>query len=130
MLRARVRVQLVEEAAAIFLGENARETPRLVLQRLHVLNLDNEHVARLGGLNLKRPRKVVHLRQVDVAHIVGTVIVLDLPASPVDALDLDGFAIFDRAGEGDYGLVRTEGVMTNRQKWNDGLSGCHRFCEG
>lgn len=33
----------------------------MVLERLHVLNLDDEHIARLRGFNLKRPGEIVYL---------------------------------------------------------------------
>ena len=42
------------------------------------------------------------LREVDVLHVVGAVVVADLTACPVDAFDLDDFPIFDLAGEGDW----------------------------
>lgn len=43
----------------------------------------------------------MHLRQVDIAHVVGRIIVLDLPARPVDTLDFDRLAVFDAAVAGD-----------------------------
>ena len=42
------------------------------------------------------------LGQIDVLHVIGTVIVLDLPTCPVDAFDLDDLAIFYGSIEGDY----------------------------
>lgn len=37
----RVRVDLIKEASAIILVENAREAPWLLLERLYVLNLND-----------------------------------------------------------------------------------------
>lgn len=39
--------------------------------------------------------------EIDILHVVGAVVVADLAAGPVDAFDLDDFAILDGAGEGD-----------------------------
>lgn len=44
----------------------------------------------------------MNLGQVDILDIVGIVRVYDLTASPIDALDLHDFAIFDRRDGGDY----------------------------
>ena len=98
---SRLRVELVEEAAAVGGSEDAGEAPRLVLQWLHVLDLDEEDVAGLGGLDLKGPGQVVDAGEVDVFDVVGAVVVADLAAGPVDAFDFDDFVVFDGAGEGD-----------------------------
>lgn len=89
---------LRQKPAAIIRVKHACESPRLVLERLHVLDLDEQHVSLLGGLDLKRARQVVHAGQVDVSHVVGAVVVLDLPAGPVGAFDLDDFAVLDAGG--------------------------------
>lgn len=90
---ARVRVVLVEEAATVVLVEDAGEAPRLVLEGLDVLDLDDEQVAGLGGVNVKGPGEVVDLCEVDVFHVVGVVVVANLTAGPVDALDLDNLVV-------------------------------------
>lgn len=77
------------------LVEDPRKPPRPLLKRLDVHNLHQEHVARLRALDVKRPRQVVHAGEVDVLDVVGAVVVFDLAAGPVEALDLDGFAVFD-----------------------------------
>lgn len=48
------------------------------------------------------------LGQVDVPHVVCRIVVADLPARPVDALDLDGLTVRDGAGEGN---VRVPSVL-------------------
>jgi len=62
--------------------EYPREPPRPVLKRLNIHDLYEQQIARHGALNLKGPREVMNLGQVDVLDIVGAVIVLDLAASP------------------------------------------------
>ena len=42
----------------------------------------------------------MNAREVDITNVVCGIVVLDLPAGPVDALDLDGFLVLDCAGEG------------------------------
>lgn len=73
----------------------------MVLQRLHILNINNKHVARLGGLNLEGPGKIVNLGQVDIANVVCRIIVLDLAACPVDTLNLYRLSVLDRSSERD-----------------------------
>lgn len=82
--------------------EDAREAPWVVLERLDVLDLDQQNVAGLGGLDFEWSGQVVHLRQVDVLDVVGAVVVLDLSARPVQTFDLDCLAVLDGAAEGDY----------------------------
>ena len=96
-----MRVDLVEEAAAIALVEDAGEAPGLVLHRLHILDLDEQDVSRFGRLDLEGPGQVVHAGEVDVLDVVGAVVVFDLAAGPVDAFDFDDFAVLDGAREGD-----------------------------
>jgi hypothetical protein len=72
----------IQGTLPVGLVEDARETPGLVLEGLHIHDLDEEQIARLGALNLEGPGEVVHLGQVDVAHVVGRVVVADLAARP------------------------------------------------
>lgn len=78
-----------------------REAPRLLLERLYILDLDYQDIAGLRSLDLKRPAQVMDLGEIHVLHIVRTIIVTNLPASPVDALDLDDLSVFDGAIERD-----------------------------
>ena len=43
----------------------------------------------------------MNLGQIDVLHVVGAVVILDLPTCPVDAFDLDDLAVFYGSIEGD-----------------------------
>lgn len=92
----RLRVNLIQKPTPILLPEDPRKPPRLLLQRLHVQDLDEQHVARLRGLDVEGSRQVVDLGEVDVADVVGGVVVADLPACPVYAFDFDGFVGGDR----------------------------------
>ena len=70
----RFRVELVKEAASVVFMEDAGEAPWMVLEGLDVLNLNEEDVTWLGGLDLEGPGEIVDLSQIDVLHIVGTII--------------------------------------------------------
>lgn len=93
-------VLFVQEPTTVLLIEHGGEAPWALLKRLHVLDLDNEDVTGLCALDLERAGEVVHARQVTVLDVVGTVVVLDLSAGPVYALDLDGLTWNDLAREG------------------------------
>ena len=76
---SRFRIDLIEEATAVVRVEDPSETPRLFLHWLDILYLDKQYISRFRGLNLERPRKVVHLGQINIFNIIGTIAVLDLP---------------------------------------------------
>ena len=78
----RRRIDLVEEAATVGAVKDASESPRLVLERLHVHDLDEEQIAGLGAFDLKRTGEIVDPGQVNVSHVVGRVIISNLAASP------------------------------------------------
>lgn len=69
------------------------------MEGLHILDFDDEHVARLGRFDFQWAGQVMRSGEVDVSHVVGTVVVLDLAASPIDALDFDSLAILHRGAE-------------------------------
>lgn len=100
-----MRVDLIQESTTILLVKDTCESPWLLLHGLHVLDLNHKDIAWLGCLNLKRPGQVVDPSQIDGSHVVYAVVVADLTTSPVQALDLDDFAILDLAGKGDYLLL-------------------------
>jgi|GEM_PF-7062047 len=83
----RQREVIGEEAAAVLLGEEAVEAPQALLQRTDVEQVDDEQIAGLGALDADRAGQEVHDREIDVAHVIGRVVVLDEAASPVDGLD-------------------------------------------
>lgn len=55
------RIVLVKEAATIILVKDTGEAPRLMVKGLHILDLDQENVARLGILDLERARQIMNL---------------------------------------------------------------------
>lgn len=65
------------------------------------------------------------LREIDRFHIVGRVVVLDLPTSPVETLDLDNLVVRDLSTRGDCSLLTVEPFVDVYPV--DSLSGCHRF---
>ena len=76
----------------------------MVVEGLDVLNLHEEDVTWLGSLDLERTREIVDLCQVDVLDVIGAVVVLDLPSSPVETFDLDCLTVFDCATERYIGM--------------------------
>ena len=100
----RFRIVLVEKAASVAFVEDAGEAPWVIVEGLDVLDLHEENVTGLGGLDLERTGEVVDLCQVDVLDVVGAVVVLDLPSSPVETFDLDCLAILDCTTEGYIGM--------------------------
>lgn len=92
---------------SILLRKDTSETPGRVLKRLHVLDVHNKDIARLGGLDLKGSGQVVDLGQVDIADVVCRVVVLNLTTGPVDTLDLDRLTVLDGACGGDLLCVRS-----------------------
>lgn len=82
------------------------ETPRLVLERLHILNVYDQHIARLRSLDLEWTAQVVHFREINIPNVVCRVVVLDLATGPVYTLDLDGLAILDGSSSRDCECVQ------------------------
>ena len=83
----RQRKMIGQEAAAVLLGEEAVKAPQAFLQRTDVEQIHHQQIAGLGALDADRPRQKVHDRQIDVAHVVGGIVVLDEAAGPVIGLD-------------------------------------------
>lgn len=88
----RLGIVLVEEAAAILLVEDTREAPWLMVKRLDVSDVDNEHVTWLGASDVEGTGEVVDLGEVHVQDIISAIVVADLSACPVDTFDLDRLA--------------------------------------
>jgi len=97
----RLRIYLIQKPATVLLIKHTREPPRLLFERLHILDLNEEYVTRLGRFDLKRAGEVMHPGEIDGLHVVGAVVVADLAARPVQAFDLDDLAVLDGAGKGD-----------------------------
>jgi hypothetical protein len=83
----RLRIVIDEKTAAVFLGEDAGESPRRVRKITDVEQVDDQQVAGLGTFDTERAAQVMYLGQIDVANVVCAVVVEDLPPGPVEALD-------------------------------------------
>jgi hypothetical protein len=92
---------------SVLFVKDTGETPGMVLKRLHVLDVHDQDITWLGGFDLEGSGQVMNLGQIDVADVVGRVIVFDLAAGPVDTLDLDCLAVFDGARGGNFLYVRS-----------------------
>lgn len=93
----RLGIVVFEETATIATIKDSSKAPRRVLKRLYVANVDYKKIARLSALDVKRAGQVVDLGQVDVADIVGAIVVANLSASPVDAFNLDSLSRLNAA---------------------------------
>ncbi len=76
-----------QESATVLLGEEAVKTPQAFLHRADVEQVDNQEIAGLRALDADRTGQKVHDRQIDIAHVVGGIVVLDEAAGPVVGLD-------------------------------------------
>jgi hypothetical protein len=95
-----------EETAAVVAVKGAGEAPLIARERSQVAKLDHQEIAGLGrdavGVShLEGAAEVVHLGEVDKFDVIGRVIVLDLAARPVKALDADEVAGLNRRDCGD-----------------------------
>ena len=99
-MNIRIGIYLIQESASIILIEHSREPPWLFLERLHVLDLDNEDIARLCPFDVKGTGQIVDLGEVDILHVVRAIVVADLSPCPVDTFDLDDLAALDLSGKG------------------------------
>ena len=100
----RQREMIGQEAAAVLLGEEAVEAPQALLQRTDVEQVDHQQIAGLGALDADRAGQEVHDRQIDVAHVVGGIVVLDEAAGPVIGLDDEIVARLDPGHHRDVGM--------------------------
>jgi hypothetical protein len=101
----RLRIDLIQKPSSIVLGEDSREAPGLLIERLHILNLQHQNITRLRCLDIERSGQVVDLGEVDIAHVISAVVVADLPTCPIYAFDFDDFIVLDGADGGDCILL-------------------------
>ena len=107
---------LVQKSTAIVSVKDPGEAPRLLLKRLYVLDLDDEYISRLCCFYFKRTTQVVYPRQIDVLHVICTVIILDLASSPVNAFYFYNFAILDRTNKRNWSPVRNRRLISSSDK--------------
>src|SRR5208282_2317164 len=82
----RQRKMVGEKAAAILLGEESVEAPQAVRLGADVEQIDDQQISRLGASYADRAGQKVYDGQVDVANVIGRLVVLDEPAGPVIGL--------------------------------------------
>ena len=95
----RIWIDLVKEASSIVFVEYTCKAPRLLLERLHVLNFHNKDISRLGAFHFKGARQVVDFCKIDVLHVVGAVIVANLPSCPIYAFHFEDLPVLNFGGE-------------------------------
>jgi hypothetical protein len=104
-----------EEAAAVLLREEAVEAPQAVVLGADVEQVHHQQVAGLGAFHADRAAEVVHGGEVDVAHVVGGVVVLDEAAGPVVGLEHEVVAGLDPAGHRDVGVPAVVHLLVRRR---------------
>ena len=88
----RQREVVGEKAAAILFGKESVEAPRALRENADVENIDDQKVARLGAMHTDRSGEKVNDAEIDIADIVGGIVVLDEAAGPVIGLHHEIFA--------------------------------------
>src|ERR1700716_966810 len=126
----RVGEAVGQEPAAVGLREDPGVPPALtgnvadfLWHRTEIEDVDDEQVAGLGTLDVDRPGQHVRVGQVDVAHVVGGVVVTDLAVGPLAALDPDRLARADGNSGRDVGMppvVAGYGLVPHRAGLVDG----------
>src|SRR3979411_1770694 len=126
----RVGEAVGQEPAAVGLREDPGVPPALtgnvadfLWHRTEIEDVDDEQVAGLGTLDVDRPGQHVRVGQVDVAHVVGGVVVTDLTVGPLAALDPDRLARADGDSGRDAGVpsvVAGYGLIAHRAGLVDG----------
>lgn len=113
MDHVRLGVYLIQESPAILLVEYTREPPGAIRKRLHVLNLDAEHIARSGIFDLEWARDVMDASQVCILDIFRGIIVPNLATEPVDAFNLHDFVVRNGAIGRDYYNMKMTGLRVS-----------------
>src|SRR5258707_709719 len=80
---------VAKKTSTVALREYARKPYRS--DRFDIEQIDNQQVARLRPFDMERTGQRVRTGKVDVAHVVGAVIVLDLRIEKIERLDDDFF---------------------------------------
>src|SRR6185312_1660208 len=101
---ARLREMIDQEAAAILAREDAGEAPGGSRQISQIEEIDDEQVAGLGAFDAEGSGEIMHFGEIDIAHIVGAVVILDLAAGPVEAFDAELVARLEHLDHGNVGM--------------------------
>ena len=84
-----------EKPAAVVAREEAVEAPLAFAEGADVEDVDHQQIAGLRPFDADRTAEKMHLGQIDVTHVLGVVVILDLSAGPVIALDDEVVARLD-----------------------------------
>ena len=95
---------LGQKATAIVLAEETVEAPQAVLLGPNVQQVHHQQIAGLCAPHAHGAAEVVHRGQINVAHIICAVVVLDEAARPVKRFQHKLVAGVDPAGHGDVGV--------------------------
>jgi hypothetical protein len=108
----RVGEAVDQEAATVLPREDTGEAPLRLAQRADLQDVDDQQVTRLDAVYVDRAAQDMHVAQVHVAHVVGAVVVCDLPVGPVQALDSKALAEVHGGCGGD---VRVPAVVQRKR---------------
>lgn len=117
----RFRIDVIQKSATILLIKDSRKPPWLLLERLYVLYLHDQHIPRLCTLHLEWTTQVVNPSKVDILHIICAVIVPDLTSSPINTFYFDSLPIFYGSDKRNYKI--------NQRRRTKRLLGC-TCCQG
>src|SRR5262245_31598410 len=78
---------LSKKTTAIRFGENTRKAPWRGDESPNIDNVHHQNIPWLCPLDSNRSTQIVDLRELNIANVVGTVIVFDLSPRPIVTLD-------------------------------------------
>lgn len=73
--------------------EDTREPPGMVLEWLHILNLNQQDISGLCGFNVEGTGHGVDSSEIHILDIIGRVVVVYLASGPVNTFNLDDFVV-------------------------------------
>src|SRR5690606_7238651 len=73
--------------AEFFLAEYTGVAPTLIIKDANVQNIDDDDITWLSALDAYGTRKMVTWSEIDIANVVGAIVIADLAARPVEALN-------------------------------------------
>src|ERR1700710_1289540 len=112
---------VAKKTSAVALREYAGKPYRR--NRFDIEQIDNQQIARLRPFDMERTGQRVRTGKVNVAHVVGAVIVLDLRIEKIERLDDDFFTGFNRRQKRNIrvpAVMAEFGLLGKRYAWFDG----------
>src|SRR5690242_13144961 len=93
-----------QKAATVLLREKSIETPKTFRQRADVQQIDNQKIARLSTFDPDGAGEEVHDRKIDIADVVGGIVVFNEASGPVIGFDNKVVTWFDPRDHRDVGM--------------------------